>query len=336
MLSRVADSVFWMLRYIERAENVARFIDVNLNLTLDLGESIDEQWAPLIYTTGDHDAFQRKHGPPRRETVWEFLTFDRENPNSILSCLHSARENARTIRENLPSVLWEEVNKFYLFVRGAATGGAIDRPNDFLEEVKLASHLILGITDSVMSHGEAWHFARMGRLLERADKTSRILDVKYFILLPSPAEVGTPLDVIQWSALLKSASALEMYRKSRGRITPSEVANFLILDRDFPRAIHFCLIKAEESLYCITGSPKGTFRNAAEQQLGRLRSEFDFAHLDDIIKEGLHEFVDRFQANLNVVDESIFETFFAIKKLPAAGGTSREGANDILPRRQSQ
>lgn len=324
MLSRVAESVFWMMRYIERAENVARFIDVNLNLTLDLGESIDEQWAPLVYTTGDHDAFRAKHGTPTRENVLEFLTFDRENRNSILSCLHTARENARTIRENLPSILWEEINKFYLFVRGAATGGTVEhRPSEFLEEVKLASHLILGITDSTMSHGEAWHFARMGRLLERTDKTSRILDVKYFILLPSAAEVGTPLDVIQWSALLKSASALEMYRKSRGRITPAHVADFLILDREFPRAMHFCLIKAEESLHCITGSAEGTFQNSAEQQLGRLRSEFDFAHMDDIILEGLHEFVDRFQGKLNLVDDAIFETFFANR--PIAPGSISTG-----------
>ena len=323
MLSRVANSVFWMLRYIERAENVARFIDVNMNLTLDLGEGIGEQWAPLIQTTGDDEAFRRKHEVCTRESVWEFLTFDRENPNSILSCLHAARENARIIRENIPSLLWEEINKFYLFVRGAAAGSTQERPSEFLAAVKLASHLIIGITDSVMSHGEAWHFARMGRLLERADKTSRILDVKYFILLPKPVEPGTPLDVIQWAALLKSATALEMYRKARGRITPAQVADFLILDRDFPRAIHSCLIKAEESLHHITGSAEGTFGNQAEQQLGRLRSEFDFAHMDDIIKEGLHEFVDRFQANLIIVDQAIFDTFFAIRQLADPAGSSQ-------------
>jgi len=315
MLSRVADSVFWMARYLERAENVARFIDVNINLTLDLGESIDAQWQPLVDITGDHAAFAQRFGTPIRENVWEFLTFDRENSNSILSCLRTARENARTIRENIPSVMWEEINKFYLMVRGAATGDSLDNPGEFLDEVKLSSHLIQGITDSVMSHNEAWHFARMGRLLERADKTSRILDVKYFILRPIAAEVGTPLDVIQWSALLRSASALQMYRKARGRILPAQVADFLILDRDFPRSLHFCLIKAEESLHAITGSAGRTFQNAAEQQLGRLRSELDFAHIEDIIREGLHEFVDRFQQSLNQVGDTIHQTFFALTPL---------------------
>lgn len=311
MLSRVADSVFWMSRYIERAENVARFIDVNMNLSLDLGDSFNEQWAPLVYTTGDHESFVAKHGQMNRENVWSFLTFDVENPNSIVSCLRSARENARTIRDILPSVLWEEINKFYLLVRGAASLETLDNPLQFLQEVKLASNLIIGIFDSIASHGEAWHFARMGRLLERADKTSRILDVKYFILLPSVREVGTPLDVIQWSALLKSASALEMYRKSRGRITPQSVADFLILDREFPRSMHFCLIKAEESLRAVTGSHDGTFHNSAEQTLGRLRAEFDFTQITDVVREGLHEFVDRFQTQLIAVDEAVFKHFFA-------------------------
>ena len=168
-----------------------------------------------------------------------------------------------------------------------------------------------------MSHGEAWHFARMGRLVERADKTSRILDVKYYLLLPSVADVGTPLDTIQWAALLKSASALEMYRQTHGRITPTQVADFLILDRRFPRAMHFCLIKAEESLLAITGSRPGTFRNPAEQRLGRLRAELDYANIQEIIDGGLHEFIDGFQTKLNLAGEAIFETFFT---LPAAGG----------------
>ena len=289
MLSRVADHVFWMSRYLERAESVARFIDVNLNLTLDLGEEMDQQWAPLVYTTGDQDLFLERYKTFNRENVWTFLTFDAENPNSILSCLKFARENARTIREVIPSVLWEEVNKFYLLVRGAATGSGLDNPAAFLDEVKLRSNLATGIQDAIMTHGEAWHFARIGQLLERADKTSRILDVKYFILLPSVAEVGTPLDVIQWAALLRSASALEMYRRARGRISPDHVADFLILDPAL-----------------------NTVRNKAEQRLGMLRAELDYTHISEIMASGLHEFVDRFQTSLNDAGEAIFQTFFDI------------------------
>ena len=316
MLSRVADSVFWMSSYLERAENVARFIDVNLNLSLDLGDSIDEQWEPLISTTGDHDLFASKYGRATRDNVCQFLIFDRDNPNSILSCLRAARENARSIRESLSSAMWEEINKFYLMVRSESRESADDDIVRFLSQVKLTSHLINGISDATISHGEGWHFARMGRLLERADKTSRILDVKYFLLLPTTSEVGTPLDVIQWSALLKSASALEMYRKARGRITPGGVVEFLVLDREFPRSMHFCLIKSEESLHAITGCPVGMFRNSAEQQLGRLRSQFNFLRLDDIIHDGFHEFIDRFQGQLNLVVSAIFQSFFAIRPLP--------------------
>jgi uncharacterized alpha-E superfamily protein len=320
MLSRVADSVFWLSRYVERAENVARFLDVNMHLTLDLGDSVDQQWDPLVATTGDHAEFAERYGQASRDNVWRFLTFDLENPNSIVSCLYSARENARTIRGSLPSELWEELNKFYLFVRGAAVSDAIERSNEFLSEVKRYSHLFVGITEALMSHNEAWHFARMGRTLERADKTSRILDVKYFILLPTTSEVGTPVDVIQWSALLKSASALEMYRRVRGRIAPEHVVDFLMLNREFSRSVRFCLNRAEGSLRAITGSPEGTFQTRSEQLLGRLRAEFDFTNAADIIQVGLHEFIDRFQLSLIGVDQAIFENFLAMPSTtPAAG-----------------
>jgi uncharacterized alpha-E superfamily protein len=315
MLSRTADSIFWMSRYIERAENVARFIDVNMQLTMDLGtDGLRDQWAPLVVTTGDDAQFTELYGQPNQQKAMEFLTFDERNPNSILSCLQKARENARTVREMISSAMWEELNKFYLMVRSARTNPNIwDSAYEFFYEVKLRSHLLEGITVATMSHGEAWHFARMGRLLERADKTSRILDVKYYVLLPTVDEVGTPLDTVQWSALLESASALEMYRKRFGRIMPTQVADFLILDREFPRAIHFCLIKAEDSLLSITGVQKGHFRSTAEKRLGRLRSQLDYTQVGEIIEQGLHEFIDAFQVQLNLVGEAIHETFFALR-----------------------
>lgn len=314
MLSRVADSVFWLSRYVERAENVARFIEVNMHLSLDLGESVAQQWGPLVNITGDHEDFAKRYGEPTREKVWQFLTFDRKNPNSILSCLSAARENARTIRGTLPSLLWEELNKFYLYVRSAAKEDSFENASSFLEEVKLGSYMFVGLTESVMSRNEAWHFSRLGRNIERADKTSRILDVKYFILLPSSHDVGTPLDVIQWAALLKSASALEMYRQVRGRITPVEVVEFLMLNSEFPRSIRSCLARAEESLRFIIGAP-GSAVTPAQQLLMDLQSQFDFPQAGDIIQSGLHEFIDRFQANLLAVDGAIFDAFFAKKPL---------------------
>ena len=314
MLSRVADSIYWLSRYIERAENVARFIDVNLHLMLDLPLGSAEQWEPLVQTTGDLKMFEERYGQATKEHVVAFLTFDTDNPNSILSCLRAARENARTVREIISSEMWEQTNKFYLMVREAATDDRIsEEPHALFTEIKMASHLFVGITDATMSHGEGWHFGRVGRLLERADKTSRILDVKYFILLPAVTDIGTPFDDIQWAAVLKSASAFEMYRKRFGRLTPDRVADFLILDREFPRAMHYCVVKTEESLHAISGAPLGTFQNLAEQRLGRLRSELDYAQIQEIINGGLHEFLDAFQAKLNHVGAAIFSTFFALR-----------------------
>jgi uncharacterized alpha-E superfamily protein len=316
MLSRVADSLYWMSRYIERAENVARFIDVNLHLMLDLPVGATEQWGPLVITTGDDVPFAKRCGVATRENVIQFLTFDKENPNSIIACLRAARENARSVREIISSEMWEQVNTFYLMVTDRAAGGRVkEAPYDFFREIKMASHLFDGLTNATMSHGDGWHFCRLGRLLERADKTSRILDVKYFILLPSVADVGTPFDDIQWAAVLRSTSAFEMYRKRYHHLTPDLIVDFLLLDREFPRSLHYCLIKADESLHAISGSPVGTFRNLAEQYLDQLRAELAYAHVQDIVGAGLHEFLDAFQTKLNTVGESIFATFFALQPI---------------------
>lgn len=324
MLSRVASSIYWLNRYIERAENYARFIEVNLNLSLDLPRGTTEQWDPLVATTGDHEGFANRYGKATKEAVIRFLITDVANPNSILSCLTAARENARSVREVISTDMWEQVNRFYLMVRAAASKGLPGQNlHTLLTDVKANSHLFLGITDATMSHGEGWHFARLGRLLERADKTSRILDVKYYILLPTVTEVGTPFDIIQWSALLKSASALEMYCKQHGCITPNPVVEFLILNPNFPRAIRYCLIKAEDSLRALAGSESDRHNNLAEKRLGRLRSEMDYVDMAEILSGGLHEFLDGFQYKLNRTDDAIYETFFALR--PVEGIMAKEG-----------
>jgi uncharacterized alpha-E superfamily protein len=312
MLSRVADSMFWMSRYIERAENIARFIDVNTYLMLDLGDSVGEQWRPLVAITGDEGNFRERYKEPSRENVMRFLTFDESYPNSIVSCLANARENARIIRENISTAMWEVLNKFYLLVREeAAKGSAAQASEELYAQVRTLAQLFVGVTDGTLSHGEGWHFARMGRLIERADKSSRILDVRYFLLLPKASDVGTPLDVVQWSALLRSTSALDMYRAKHGRLSPTKIAEFLLLDADFPRAVRHCVDVAERSLRSITGTPVGTFQNSAEKTLGRLRSELDYAAIDDVLQEGLHEFIDRLQRKLNDVGEAIRESLLS-------------------------
>jgi uncharacterized alpha-E superfamily protein len=319
LLSRVAESMYWMARYIERAENVARYVDVNLQLMLDMAGNADEQWEPLIQIGADDVRFHNLYGPvATKENVLHFLTFDADSPNSILSCLRAARENARSIRESISSEMYEQINRAYLLVKAASTDRTVmESPADFFQEVRMAGHLFEGLTESTMTHSTGWHFCRLGRMIERADKTTRLLDVKYFILLPSVAYVGSTFDELQWVALLKSASGFEMYRRIYGRITPDSVVEFLLLDREFPRSVHYCIAAAQQSLHAISGTPLGTFRSSAEQQLGMLRSELDYSDNRRIIEAGLHEMLDLLQLKLNRIDDAIYSAFFALRPQPA-------------------
>jgi uncharacterized alpha-E superfamily protein len=320
LLSRVADSVYWMARYIERAENVARFIGVNLNLQLDLPTEPAQQWQPLIDTSGDTHEFKERFGDATQASVIEFLTYDAANSNSIASCLRSARENARSVRETISSEMWAQVNSMYLDMQAHMRMPDPRQLPETFRNIRLGCHLFQGITDATMSHGEAWHFVRLGRKLERADKTSRILDVKYFILLPSTRAVGTPYDDIHWSAVLKSVSGFGMYRKKHGRILPRDIVDFLLMDRDFPRSVRFCIHCADESLHAITGSPMGSFVYPSEQVMGLLRAELDFTSVERILRGGLHEYLDSLQVKLNTVDNSILNDFVTRPPVEHASG----------------
>lgn len=312
MLSRVADSIYWMSRYVERAENLARFVDVTLNLILDQPSHFESQWEPLVYTTGDQEYFETRYGEADGSKVIEFLVFDREYEGSIISCLNAARENARTVREAISSEAWEQINQFYHMVRGASHRQQAENQteSEFFDAIREQSQLFNGILDATLSHASGWHFANLGRLIERADKTSRILDVKYYTLLPDPNDVGTTLDDLQWSSVLRSVSGFETYRKQFHAISVDKVVEFLVLDRHFPRAVQFCINHADESLHAISGSPLNTFQNLAEQRLGRLKSELAYSDVQSIVNGGLHEFVDDLQVKLNDVGGAIAEIFF--------------------------
>jgi uncharacterized alpha-E superfamily protein len=314
LLSRVADSVYWMARYIERAENVARFIGVNVHLMLDLPSEPVNQWKPLVDISGDVKVFMDRYGVPTQENVVKFHAFDAQNLNSILSSVRAARENARSVRETISSEMWEQVNSLYHLVNSAAENPSRESLSDFFRRVRMACHLFQGITDGTMTHNEPWHFMRLGRSLERADKTTRILDVKYFILLPDIQFVGTPYDDIQWAAVLKSVSGFEMYRKRFGQIDPKRIVEFLLVDGEFPRAVRYCMGRADHSVHAITGTPLGSFTCASEQRLGQLRAELDYTHTDSVFGSGLHEFLDGLQLKMNKVDLCIQQDFFAAGK----------------------
>jgi uncharacterized alpha-E superfamily protein len=310
LLSRAAEAIYWMARYIERAENVARFIDVNIHLQLDLPLEPAYQWQPLIDTSGDADFFQKNYGKAKKSSVIKFLVWDTNNFNSIASCLRSARENARSVREIISSEMWEQLNSIYLKIQSQRALQDSERLAEILRSIRMGCHMFEGITDSTMSYNEAWHFLRLGRQLERADKTSRILDVKYFMLLPTAHSVGTPYDDIHWSAVLKSVSGFEMYRKRHGRIQPRNIVQFLVLDREFPRAIRHSLRAADESLHAITGVPLGSCEFPSERTLYPLRAELDYIPVETIIGQGLHEYLDGLQQRMNTLDDHLARDFF--------------------------
>lgn len=311
MLSREAESVYWMNRYIERAENIARLLDVNLRLQLDSAAPADQQWQPLVLIMADRAEFEARYTGYSRENVFRFLAFDASYGNSMLTCLRAARENARSIREVISSEMWEQVNMFYLMVSEAAqSDDVMNTPGTFLAQVRMASHQFLGVTEATMPHGEAWQFARLGTLIERADKTTRILDVKYFILMPDEQDIGTTADQVQWAAVLRSASAWEAYLKHSHEIEPVRVAEFLLLNREFPRSVQHCLSAADYALHAISLTPQGAFTNDAERHLGLLRSELSFADIQEIVAEGLHQYLDGVQARINTMADAVRLRYF--------------------------
>jgi len=315
MLSRVADAIYWMSRYVERAENTARVVDVNHALTLDGPDEQDIDWLALVKTLGDHTTFAARYGAPTKESVLRFLAFDAEAPGSVVSSLSAARENARTVREVISSEMWEHVNETYLWVLSAAKDpDVVGSPFDFLDDVKKASQLFVGITYLTMTHNEAWHFARLGRLLERADMTSRIVDVKHKLLTKDPTQMATPHDELSWGALLRSASALEMYRKRHGQIMPSQVLSFLLFDQKFPRSVRYCLRKGERSLHAITGRPLGSVETSAEASTDALVRRIERTDVGDVLARGLHTWLDELQRECIEVGAKIHDSFFSLRK----------------------
>lgn len=315
MLSRVADSLYWMSRYIERAENVSRLLDVNLQLLLDFEEMDDvklkEHWEPVIRATGDEELFYKLYDVADSKNVTDFLTFNRENPSSILSCMIAARENARMIRDQLSTEMWQCINQAYLFLKSNNAKRVWDSgPYEFYKQIQDYSHFFMGLTDSTFSHTEGFYFMQMGKFLERADKTSRILDIKYHILLPSVEEVGGALDAVQWSAILRSCSAFEAYHRIYvASVDPLKVADFLIFNDHFPRSIQFCVREMDKNLHRISGCPMDEYSNAAERSSGRLLSELKYNTITDAFDMGLHEYLEGMQKRFVEIGGEVYQSY---------------------------
>ncbi len=314
MLSRVANTLYWMVRYVERADNLSRLIDVNQQLLLDF-ERLDSErlrgfWQPIILSTGDEEAFAKLYDETGSEEVIRFLTDDPRNPNSITSCIALARENARTVRDQLSDELWEELNALYLFSRSDEAQRVIATdPSRYYENVRRSAVTFLGIAASTTSRNEAWEFMDLGRHLERADKTTRFLDVSSYL---PPAEDGMEAvsqGILHWTAILRSCGAMGAFRAAQREITARGVVDFLIFSKDFPRSVRYCIDKVDISLHRISGTPRGAFSNEAEREAGRLMAELNFGSTEDVFLTGLHDYLDALQGRFNHIGAEFFERY---------------------------
>lgn len=313
MLSRVAHSLYWMSRYIERAENVARLLDVNLQFLADFQElatAENNTWGSLIFSSGQAELFEKYYEVPDSRTVTEFLAFDLRNPDSIIACVYAARENARMVRDQISLEMWETINELYLLLKAQNTAAVwAAGPQEFFAKINRASHLYQGLTASTYSRSEGWEFIEFGKYLERADKTTRILDVKYHILLPSATDVGGALDTAQWQAVLRSASALEAYRRYHVReILAWKAAEFLIFSDSFPRSLHFCVGQVDDFLRRILGESGSRPRSPGARASRRLLADLQSLSIKDVLDQGLHEFLMDVQSTLASISDEVAAT----------------------------
>ena len=318
MLSRTADHLFWMARYMERAENTARMLDVNYQTSL-LPQSIDmaeQGWRGLLSISELTSRFAKKYEVVTARNVMDFMVRDETNPSSIVACVRAARENARAVRGALTTEVWETQNQTWLeFNRmlKTETVEAFERdPSTLFEWVKFRSHLSRGVTVGTMLQDEALHFLRIGTFLERADNTARLLDVKFQALAggdyfgPGAAKEGQEVDFYHWSAILRSVSGFEIYRKVyRNVIHPEKVAELLILRPDMPRSLAGCLNDVVANLRMIANEQSSeTLRRA-----GRLRSDLQYSRIDEILATGLHAYLTEFLDRVNDIGVGISRDF---------------------------
>lgn len=306
MLSRVAERIYWMARYLERAENTARIVNVNTNLLLDLPKTITPGWQPLIDITGSKLDFQRRRLVCKEPNVVRFLISDQKNSSSLLSSLQSARENARTIRDIIPREAWEHVNALYMNTKNELPGGLAQRRRfDFLGSVISGTQQITGLLAGTMLHDAGYFFLRMGRNLERADMTTRIIDVQSGKLLPKESGELRPYENIQWMSVLQSLSGYQSYRqKMQGRVSRNMVLDFLLRDKEFPRAFIHCI---GEVLDCLNHLPKKDIPLTAARALSDRVAKVNPAKLPKLT---MHEFIDSLQRQLGEVHDIISQTYF--------------------------
>lgn len=309
MLSRTADHLYWMARYIERAENMARVLDVTYNMSLvpNAAESEAALWEPALQIAGNVDDFEAGHDTYCAANVIHYLAMDQNNPSSIFSALRSARENARAVRVALSAETWENINTLWLeFGQFQASDITESGLSEFCDWVKSRSHLFRGVSFGTMLRDDAFRFVRLGTFIERADNTARLLDVKYHLLLPDEEEIGGAVDYYEWSAVLRSVSAFQAYQKIfSDTIEPWRVAELLVLRDDMPRSLHACFDEITPILEQLSGRRSSESRRIA----GEMHARLHFGRMDEIFQDGLHEFLEGFVTSNNNLGMEIQRSF---------------------------
>ena len=311
MLSRVADALYWMSRYVERAEDITRILTVNFHSLLDAPVEMSESaWQPIIAITGDEERYREIYPEYNARNVSEFLLWNPNNPNAVTTCITLARENARSVREQISSEMWENLNRLYFLV------GKLDReetgrgPYEFFDQIRYGSWAFQGITAETMTHGDGYEFIQLGKHLERADKTIRTLDVKYTAAQKLTEGPETSLLML---VLLRSCSAYEAFRKTgASQLQVARVAEFLLLNQEFPRAVAFCLHRALRSINAISSDQmRQQYQlNNPQRMMGRVCAELEYLNIEEILDRQMHPFLDQMLLRINQVGHEITRTFF--------------------------
>ncbi|MEJ2008211.1 MAG: alpha-E domain-containing protein [Acidobacteriota bacterium] len=312
MLSRIADSLYWLARYIERAEETARILDVNYHMMLEQSyQSSRLRWDPLVAMAGEEQRFRQFYSEATSRTVFEFLAFRSDNPSSVLQCVSKARENARTIRDRISREMWEDINGlFHSVFRYNPQQEIAAGPHRFCETVRFGSHRFHGVAEATLPHDEGWQFLRIGWFLERAETTARLVDVQYQNLLEASEEMDGA-DSHLWMAVLKSVGAYEIYRRQyHSPIEPEKVAELLILHPQFPRSIRFSVTEVQSALREISGSLAGTYANEAERLSGKVLESLRYDKIEDIFDRGLRSHLSSLLKMCRAIGEDIARTYF--------------------------
>ncbi len=314
MLSRVAENLYWIARYVERAENVARLLDDGFHLELDAARIGDVAVSPVesvLSVLACREEFERRHPGGDRDAILQFLTFERDHPYSILSMLGRARENARGTQETLSAEAWGQINRLYLYLSGSRARRKFEAgPSAFYEGMKRACILFNGLVDGTLPRNEVYHFLQLGRYLERVSQIARILNVKMADLREG-GPVDGPLQVVYWASLLQSCSAYEAYlRQTQDEVHSEAVVHYLVLDRIFPRSMRFGVDRCCESLRAITGSDGDHVDTETERLLGRLDSELRYLDVEELFRQGLDPFLRRVQEVCRQVGHEIYQAYF--------------------------